>query len=353
MNSRIQRIYTKLSRQNLDGLIISSAANISYLTNYASRDSYFLISKKSNIYITDSRYTQEAKTNLKEFAQVKKINGSVSRIIALACIGLGLKRIGFEERHISFYGYKKIEREFDNRTALIPTYGLIEEFRQIKTTEELEKIRKAIQITIKAFKFIKGFISCGQKEIEVAAEVGRFIRFNGASNEAFDIIVASGPNSSFPHHMTSQRKIQNNEHVLVDLGVDYLGYKSDLTRVFFLGKIDPVVKKICDIVRKAQDKAIKGIKPAVHISKIDAAARQCIAQEGYGGFFGHSLGHGAGLEVHEEPRISGKAKGILKPGMVFTIEPAIYVPNKFGIRLEDMVVVTKKGCKVLSGSLNK
>jgi Xaa-Pro aminopeptidase len=153
--------------------------------------------------------------------------------------------------------------------------------------------------------------------------------------------------------MTSQRKLKNNEPVLVDLGVDYMGYKSDLTRVFFLGKISPAVKKIYDIVRKAQDKAIKNIKPAVQMYKIDTAARQYITQKGCGGFFGHNLGHGIGLEVHEGPRISPKVKGILKQDMVFTVEPAIYLPGKFGIRLEDIVLVTKKGCNVLSGSLSK
>ncbi len=353
VNLHIQKIYAKLSQENLDGLIVSSPANISYLTNSTSRDSYFLISKKTNIYFTDSRYIEEAKKNLRRLALVKKVNGSVFKIIADACINLGLKRIGFEERYLPFAEHKKIKQELNKRGDLIPTFGLVEELREIKTTEELEKIKKAIQITIKAFKFIKDFMSPGKKEIEIAAELERFISYNGARKEAFDIIVASGPDSSFPHHMTSQRKIKNNEPVLVDIGVDYLGYKSDLTRVFFLGKISPTVKKIYDIVRKAQDRAIKNIKPAVHINKIDTAARQYITQEGYGGFFGHNLGHGIGLEVHEEPRISPKAEGILKPNMVFTVEPAIYLPNKFGIRLEDIVLVTKKGCNVLSGSLNK
>jgi len=353
VNLRIQKIYAKLAQENLNGLIVSSPANISYLTNFNSRDSYFIISKKANIYVTDSRYIEEAKKNLKGLALVKKVDGSVFKIIADICRSLSLRRIGFEERYLPFAEYKKLKEELNKMGDLTPTYGLVEELRQIKTAEELEKIKKAIQITIKAFKFIKDFISPGKKEIEVVGELERFIRYNGARSSAFDIIVASGPNSSFPHHLTSQRKLKNNEHVLVDLGVEYLGYKSDLTRVFFLGKISPAVSKIYDIVRKAQDKAIKNIKPAVHINKIDAAARQYITQEGYGGFFGHNLGHGIGLEVHEEPHISRKEEKILKPGMVFTVEPAIYLSNKFGIRLEDIILVTKKGCNVLSGSLNK
>jgi len=350
---RIQKIYARLPHQNLDGLLVFSPANISYLVNFTSRDSYFLISKKANIYITDSRYTEEARGDLKGIALVKKINGSVFKTIADTCIELGLKHIGFEDRYLSFDGYKKIKEGLNKENDLIPVSGLVEELREIKTPEEIQKIKKATQITVNALRFIKNFISVGKKETEVAAELERYIRYAGARASAFDIIVASGPNSSFPHHLTSQRKIKNNEPVLIDMGVEYMGYKSDLTRVFFLGKIDATVKKIYNIVRQAQDRAIKKIKPAVLISEIDTAARQYITQEGYGGFFGHNLGHGTGLEVHEKPRISGKESGRLRNGMVFTIEPGIYLPNKFGIRLEDTIVITKGKCEVISGSLNK
>lgn len=353
MNSRLRKIYPKLAQKNLDGIIISSSANISYLTDYAARDSYFLISKKDNVYITDSRYTEEAKKSLEGLASIIKIKDSVFKTIAQACMDLRIRRIGFEERYVSFAGYKKIKKELNKRGDLIPTYGLIENLRQIKTSEESEKIKKAVEITVRAFRFIRHFISPGKSELEIAAELERFIRLNGARSSSFDIIVASGPNSSYPHHLTSQRKLKNNEPVLIDMGVEYMGYKTDLTRVCFLGKIDATVKKIYAIVREAQDRAIRKIKPGVQISKVDSAARQYITQEGYGGFFGHSLGHGIGLEVHEEPRISGKEKSQLKAGMIFTVEPGIYLPDRFGIRLEDMALVTKEKCEVISGALDK
>lgn len=352
MNPRIKNISAELEKQNLDGLIVSSSPNISYLTDFISQESYLLISRKENIYITDSRYFEAAKKNLKGY-RLKKINGSIFKIIASLCSDISLKRVGFEERYLAFAEYKKIREELSSAIDLIPTHNLIEDLRQIKSRQELEKIRKAIQITIMTFRFIKNFISAGKREIEVAAELERFIRYNGAHSSSFDIIVASGPNSSFPHHITSQRKLRNNEPVLIDIGVDYCGYKSDLTRVYFLGKISPYFRRIYDVVLKAQDRAIRNIKPAVSINKIDTAARQYITQKGFGGFFGHNLGHGVGLEVHENPHLSKKENNKLMAGMVFTVEPGIYLPEKFGIRLEDMVLVTERGCEVLSGSLDK
>jgi len=353
MNLRIKKLNSKLREQHLEGLIVSNPANISYLTKHKSRDSYLLVSKQENIYFTDSRYTEEAKQALKHTIKLKKINGSVFNSIAEACLDIGLKQIAFEERYMPFAEYDKIIDCLNDKAVLIATHGIIEELRQIKEPEEIEAIRKGMKITSLAFKFIKSFIKPGVKELEVVAELERFIRYQGASGASFEIIVASGPNSSFPHHMPGSRRIQRDEPVLIDMGVDYSGYKTDLTRVFFSGKIKPLVRKVYDIVAVSQREAISRIKPCVKLAEIDAAARQYITSKGYGGFFGHALGHGIGLEVHEYPKISGKEQSELKPGMIFTVEPAIYLPKQFGIRIEDMVLVTQKGCEVLSGSINK
>ncbi len=353
MRSRIENIYAKLNQKNLDVLIVSSPPNISYLTEFSSRDAYLIISKKENIYITDSRYTQEARQNLGRRFKIKIINGSVFKLIADACQNLGLKRIGFEERHLIYAEYIKIKEGLRNTADLTGTHSLIEESRQIKDSKELAKIKKATDITSAALESIEKFIAPGKKEIEVAGEIERFIRYQGASDSAFNIIVAGGQNSSFPHHQTSRRKLKNNEPVLVDIGAEYLGYKSDLTRVFFLGKIDVLTRKIYEIVLKAQDEAIRQIRPGMSIARIDALARNYISCKGYGGFFSHNLGHGIGLEVHEDPHISAKEKNKLEEGMVFTVEPAIYLPGKCGIRIEDVVLVTQKGARVLSGSLDK
>lgn len=353
MNPRIKKLYLVLDQQGLDGLIVSLPANITYLTEYTSRDSYLLVSRKQNVYFTDSRYLEEARLELKELARLQKINGSLFKIIADTCLDIGLKRIGFEERYLPYAEYKKIGQGLGKKADLIPTHSLIEELRQVKDQQEIKKIRKAVQITAQALRFIKDFITPGKKEIEIEAELERFIRYQGAANSAFDIIVASGLNSSFPHHISSQKRIQKDDLILIDMGVEYQGYKSDLTRVFFLGKIKVLANQIYNIARKAQEKTIEKIKPGAKAKEIDRIGRQYIREKGFGKYFGHNLGHGVGLEVHEYPRISGQDDTALEAGMVFTVEPGIYLPNKFGVRIEDMILVTKKGCEVLSGFINK
>ena len=334
-------------------MLVCSPANISYLTYSQSRDSYLLVSLKDNIYFTDSRYTEEAKIFLKKSARIKECNGSVFKHIAESMLRLGLKNVGIEERYLPYAEFTKIKEYSGGNFNLIPTHGIVEDKRQIKDVQEIVKLKKAAQITASALEYIRQYIVPGIKEIEVVAQLERFIRYQGARAPSFDIIVASGPNSSQPHHLSGERKLKNNEPVLIDFGVDYQGYKSDLTRVLFLGKISILERKVYDIVLKAQENAIKRIAPGAEMAEIDRVARGYIAKKGYAKYFTHNLGHGFGLEVHEEPHISGNEASAVKPGMTFTIEPGIYLPGKFGIRIEDMILVTRKGCEVLSGSINK
>jgi Xaa-Pro aminopeptidase len=353
MPSRLTKIYNKIEEENLDGLLLSSPANIAYLTGYPSRDSYLLISRKNNIYFTDSRYTHEARVFLKNKAQVKDASGKTFKTIAEGLADTGLKRVGFESRYLPFAEYKRIHLDLKKRALLIPTHSLVEEIRQIKDDGEIKKIREAVRICASCLDFIRDSITPGRKEIEVVAEMERFIRYQGASNSSFDIIVASGAHSAYPHHISGESKLRKKEPVLIDAGVEFMGYKSDLTRVYSLSKIDGLIRKVYDIVKGAQLKAIEHIRPGVAVSKVDQAARSFIARNGYADCFKHNLGHGLGLEVHELPNISPKSDVELVEGMVFTIEPGIYLPGKFGIRIEDMVLVTKKGCEVLSGAVNK
>jgi Xaa-Pro aminopeptidase len=353
MNPQIRTVYAKLKQHHLDGVVIFSPANISYLTGYRSRDSYLLLSGRHKVYITDSRYTQEAEEHLAGSMSIHQLKNSFAQDLSALCADLKIKRLGFEEKHLFYSEYRRILQSLGQRVALVPLQGWVEELRQVKDADELKKIKKAVAIASAALESIAGAIVPGKRELEIAAELERFIRFQGASMASFDIIVASGPNAAFPHHVTGSRKIKRGEPVLIDMGADYLGYKSDLTRVFFSGKITLLARRVYDIVRQAQQLAFGMIKPGVKASEVDARARGYIAAQGYGAFFGHNLGHGVGLETHEAPALSPKATVELKPGMVITVEPGIYLPGKFGIRIEDMGVVTANGCEILSRRLVK
>jgi len=326
---------------------LSSPANISYLTDSPSQDSYLLISKKDSFYLTDSRYLQIAKKTLGGRLSIEKIERSCYQTLQALCSRLRIKRLGFEERHLSYYSYRRIIGSLKGKTKLLPSGGIVEVSREIKSAKELNKIRHASRITKEALKYARGIVIPGKTELEIAADLERFIKYKGASDSAFKVIVASGSNSSYPHHLTSKRKIKKNDLVLIDIGVDYLGYKSDLTRVFFLGKISPLVHSVFDIIKEAQAQAIKKVKPGIPIRDIDLASRRRISEFGYGEYFIHNTGHGTGLEVHEAPNISSKETKLIKAGMVFTIEPGVYLPGKFGIRIEDLILVTKKGAVVL------
>ncbi|MCX5697661.1 MAG: aminopeptidase P family protein [Candidatus Omnitrophica bacterium] len=353
MNPRIKKIHGLLKEKKLDAFFVSSAHNISYLTESISRDSFLLVSKDGCVYFTDSRYTAEARGVLGRSFKIEKIVDSIFRSLALACKRENLTNIGFEEAHLSYAAFKKMRKELPESLRLVPTRDLVETLRQKKNANELARIKKAVGITVAAFRYAEKILKPGIRELEVAAEVERFIRYQGALCAAFDIIVASGPNSSYPHHITSHRKLRNNEPVLIDMGVDYEGYKSDLTRTFFLGRITPLYRRVYAIVLQANQLAIESLKIRARASEIDNVARGFIAGHGFGEFFGHTLGHGVGLEVHEAPRISGKDSAPLTSGMVFTIEPGIYLPGKFGVRIEDMIFLTEKGVEIPSGSLDK
>ncbi|MDD5355060.1 MAG: Xaa-Pro peptidase family protein [Candidatus Omnitrophica bacterium] len=345
MNSRISRLRNALEKKDIESIILFNPANISYLAGFPVEDSYIFLDNKEALLITDSRYSKEYRKilNSKEISIVE-----IKKSLLHTLKKLKIKKLAFEQKHVSFYLYQKLKALFEDK--LTPASDIVEELRMIKEKGELESIKKAVGITLETFEYIEKILEPGIREIEVAAEIERYIRYKGSTGTAFNTIVASGPNSSFPHAKITQRKIRKNEPIMIDLGLDFQGYKSDLTRVFFLGKMNPLFKKVYGIVEVALERAKKTIKPGIPINYIDKQAREFIKDKGFGHCFKHSLGHGIGLEVHEQPRISFQNKESLKSGMVFTLEPAIYIDNKFGVRLEEMVLVTDKKAEVLSGS---
>ena len=324
--------------------------NISYLTGFSAQEAWLLVSPKRAFYITDFRYILEAQAAL-QGVMVKRYTFSIVETFFELASKMNVKKIGFDDRHLSLALFKSLKSHCPAHIRLIPKSDIVERLREIKTDFEITQIKKAVELNVKAMDFLRRIIKPGLTEKEVSSRLENFVKSHNASF-AFDPIIASGPNSCFPHAKISNRKIRNNEHILIDTGINVEGYKSDLTRIVFLGKISHLVREIYAAVRTAQSNAINKIKAQVLARDIDQEARNYLRGKKLDEFFGHSLGHGVGLEVHEDPCLSPKSKSVLRKRMVVTVEPAVYLPEKFGVRIEDMVLITKEGCEILTGKCN-
>ena len=340
-------------RHGADAFFVTKPENVRYLSGYSAGDAYLLLAKGRRFLITDPRYYLQAKKDAKDFEMVIA-KGPVSQALAVLSKRLKLKKIGFEPAHLTHLAHEKVAGKLaETSVGFLPLVDAVEELRQMKDETEIALIRDSVVILENAVLYFEAMLRPGLSENDLASRMEYFIRAASGERASFEIIVASGPNSAFPHARPSDRIIRPNDMVLLDLGVSYRGYKSDLTRVFFLGKINVKQKRIYGIVKEAQRRSIEAIKPGAKISEIDGIARGFINDKGFGRRFRHSLGHGIGLEVHESPSISSRNHAEIKPGMVFTVEPAVYLPGWGGIRIEDMVLVTKKGCEVLTDDIDK
>lgn len=346
MNCRLQELISAFKRHRIDAFLVTKDINITYLTEFPASESWLLITPQKSFYVTDFRYILEAQKGLRGIT-IKRYRISFFDTVFELAKSLKIARIGFDDRHISVSAFKKLQKVSQRCIKWVPWNNAVEDLREIKSTRELAQIKKAIRLNLEAYRFLKGIVKPGKSEKQLLLELERYIKGKGACF-SFNPIIASGPNSCFPHAKVTDRKIHHNEVVLIDMGIDIGGYKSDLTRMFFLGRIPRRVREIRSVVETAQQKAIEKIKAGVLAHEVDRAARNYLEKNKLGKFFGHSLGHGVGLEIHEGPTISSKSSSILKEGMIFTVEPAVYLPAQFGIRIEDMVLVTKNGCHVLS-----
>ena len=350
MNNRLKRLVEEFPRHRaIDGLLITQDVNIHYLTGFPSQESWLLLTPQKAIYITDFRYIEEAKQGLRGVAVVKQHTQCLAASLFELVKRLKIKRLGFDESQINVSCFKKLRSYCPRRAKLVPANGLVESLREIKEESEIHNIRQCLKIHHKALQLLKKVVKPGVSELQVLAHLEGFIKKEGVKF-SFSPIIASGPNSAYPHAKVSNRILKNNEPVLIDIGIDINGYKSDLTRNFFLGRMTPHYKQVIEATRLAQQEAIKLIKPSVKVADVDAHARKVLRKFGLAKYFGHSLGHGVGLEIHENPRLSMKSQAILEPGMIVTVEPGVYIPGKFGVRVEDMVLVNKEGCEVLSGN---
>ncbi len=333
--------------KNIDSAFIIGDINRNYLSGFTGDESYSIITKDKAYFITDFRYIEQAKQEAKEY-EIIRYEFPVEKFLGDFINKLNIKKLGFEEDIVSFRLYNQLKSGFS--CELAPLEGIIEDIRTIKDKSEIENIQKAASIADDAFKHILNYIKVGMTEKEVALELEFYIRNQGASGLSFKTIAASGCRSALPHGTASDKKIKNGEFLTLDFGCIHNGYCSDMTRTVVIGKPDEKMTEIYNIVYHAQELALKEIKPGISGFDVDKAARDYIKSCGYGDNFGHGTGHGVGMEIHENPRLSPKFNMELKPGMVITDEPGIYIPDFGGVRIEDLVLVTEEGHKLLSRS---
>ena len=349
MYPRIRALKSLIESLPFEAFLVCKHINRVYLTEKSSSEGWLFMTPKRTYFLTDPRYESQAKSELRGidvriYSEKRPFYDVFKDLIHSSRV----KRIGFDPRHASVAFFKKLRRCCPPKVRFIPKEGCVEELRMVKTPAEISRIRQALKYNFKCLKYLKSSMKAGLTEKGLFDCFRKYVQRQHL-DFSFNPIIASGPNSSYPHAPITNRRLKANDHVMVDLGIDWKGYKSDLTRIFFLGKIPALIRETAEIVRVAQKKAIAGIHPGMRAYEVDQLARKYLLKKGLDKYFCHSLGHGVGIEIHEAPMISPTSKIILKPGMVFTIEPGVYIPGRFGVRMEDMVLVTIDGCELLSG----
>ncbi len=342
---RIERLRAILDEQRLDGMLIQNPENRTYLTGFAGTAGVAIISRTETVLLVDFRYVERAAEEARGFEIVRAERQLIETLAAMVK-ARGWMRLGFESETVAMKQY----REYVERlapTELVAVDG-IDRIRWVKESAELERIKAAVDVADAAFAHILAYVHPGAVERDVATELACYMRRHGAEGEAFDAIVASGPQSSRPHAGASDRAMTGGDFVTLDFGARVQGYVSDCTRTVVLGPASPRHREIYRIVLAAHETALAGLKPGMTGREGDALARAVIANAGYGDAFGHGLGHGVGLAVHEGPTLSPRGDATLRPGMVVTVEPGIYLSGWGGVRIEDLVVITESGCQSLT-----
>lgn len=343
--NRLTALRQKMSELKLDALMFYKPVNRYYVSGFTGTTGTVLITQTDQFFLTDFRYIAQAKTQCPDFtvvqtSQAEPIYGKINEHVT--------GRLGFEDDFMTVESYGLFSTKLE--AELVPMKRLVEELRLYKDETEIELMQQAQSIADEAFTYILDFIRPGVSEISVANELIRFMKAKGAERESFDIIVASGVRGALPHGVASEKLIEAGDLVTLDFGCVYQGYCSDMTRTVAVGPLNDKQREIYDIVLRAQEAALAAVKPGITGAELDAIARDIITEAGYGEQFGHGLGHGVGLEVHEGPSISRIGTQPIEAGMIITDEPGIYVDGFGGVRIEDIILVTKEGKRVLSTS---
>ena len=351
IDARLQRLRQALEREELDAILVSSPENRRYLSGFTGSAGYLLLSQTEAVLATDFRYVEQAERQADGY-RVERISGGLGWMPHLAS-QLGATRIAFESQHVTVATHSAFQKAVSeasqsNGLVLVETSDLLDKMRSMKDPEEMALLARAIEVTDQALEEVSSTIGPGVTEREVAWELEKAMRVRGADGLAFDIIVGAGPNGALPHHLADDTVIGEGQPVVIDMGAKYDGYCADLTRTIIVGEPDDKLRLVYQTVLDAQLAAEEMVEAEMTGAEADAIARDIIAEAGYGDNFGHSLGHGVGLAVHEYPRVGPNADDILEDGMVFTIEPGIYLSDWGGVRIEDIVVLENGRARVIS-----
>lgn len=354
---RMEKLRSQMAGMELDALLVSIEENRRYLSGFKGEDTQFdesagvlLICRDSMFLLTDSRFEEQARNESPAF-ETRIYHSGMSKTLAEIINEKNLTGVGFESSRMSVRQFNDLKAATENlKVILSPIENMVENLRIIKDEDEISVIREALHISENAFKDLLHQIIPGVTEKQMAWELEKNLRYAGAEAMSFPVIAASGSNASLPHAIPSDRKLNPNEGFLFDWGIKLHGYCSDITRTIFIGNPTDEFKKVFMTVFEAQQKAQSAIKAGVNGKDIDKIARDHIESSDYKGRFGHSLGHGVGLAIHESPRLSPIKDFILEEGMVVTVEPGIYIPGWGGVRLENMVVVRSDGCEILNST---
>lgn len=339
-NMKLTKLRELLKEQELDALLVTNEFNRRYMTGFTGTAGLALISADDAVFITDFRYTEQAEKEIEGFRIVQHTKTIIEEV-ATQVENMGLQTIGFEKDDLTFGVYELYNAQV--KATLKPVSGLVEKLRMVKTEDELVILRQAAKIADNAFTHICTFIKPGVTELEVSNELEFAMRKQGATSSSFSIIVASGLRGALPHGVATDKVIESGDLVTLDFGALYEGYISDITRTVAVGEPSDKLKEIYEVTRVAQELAVEKIKPGMTGIEADAIARDYITSKGYGEAFGHSTGHGIGLEVHEGPGLSFRSETVLVPNMTVTVEPGIYLPGIGGVRIEDDIIMTEDG----------
>ena len=345
MNPRINRLGKIIDDLSLDAILVWNLTNVHYLSGFTGSEAALVVSKGKSFFITDSRYTTQASQQVTGFDF--RISYEKITLIAEALKEIAAKRIGYEDETLTVSNYRQVSGGTPG-AEFIPLSTRVDELRLHKDPEEIAIMRRSAWAAEVGLQNALAILRPGVTEMEVAIELETGMRRAGALKPSFDTIVGSGPRGALPHGTASDKVLEEGEMIVIDFGCILDGYCSDETVTVALGRVGGEERKVYEIVRAAQEAAIAALAPGVSLREVDKVARDYIGNAGFGQYFGHGLGHGVGLEIHEGPRVSTKTEAVAEPGMVVTIEPGIYLPGRFGVRIEDTLLVNESGCEKIT-----